>query len=94
MAYESAVSNTPDLLSELASLIFKNTITKQSKQGITMSLIQDQFLKIDQVCEILQISRCHFWKLRKQGLYKPTVLIGESPRWSLIELQELLQPKT
>lgn len=59
-----------------------------------MSLIQDQFLKIDQVCEILQISRSQFLKLRKQGEYTPTVFIGESPRWSLIELQELLQPKT
>jgi len=55
-----------------------------------MTLIQDQFLKMDQVCEILQISRCQFWKLRKQGLYTPTVLIGESPRWSAIALQNIL----
>lgn len=58
-----------------------------------MSLIQDQFLKIDQVCEILQISRSQFLKLRKQGLYTPTVLIGESPRWSAIELQKTLKFK-
>jgi predicted DNA-binding transcriptional regulator AlpA len=59
-----------------------------------MTFIEDQFLKIDQVCEILQISRSQFLKLRKQGEYTPTVFIGESPRWSAIELQELLQPKT
>jgi len=57
-----------------------------------MSLIQDQFLKIGQVCEILQISRSQFWKLRKQGEYTPTVFIGESPRWLAIELPEALQP--
>lgn len=59
-----------------------------------MTFIKDQFLKMNQVCEILQISRCHFWKLRKQGLYTPTVLIGESPRWSAIELQKTLKSKT
>lgn len=59
-----------------------------------MTFINDQFLKMDQVCEILQISRCQFWKLRKQGEYTPTVFIGESPRWSAIELQKALNPKT
>lgn len=84
-------SNTPDLLSELASLIFKN---RKFKQGITMSLIQDQFLNMKQVCEILQISRSQFLKLRKQGEYTPTVLIGERPRWSAIELQKTLKHKS
>jgi predicted DNA-binding transcriptional regulator AlpA len=56
-----------------------------------MSLIQDQFLKMDQVCEILQISRCQFWKLRKRGEFPPTVIIGDSPRWSAIELQKTLK---
>ena len=55
-----------------------------------MNLIQDQFLKMDQVCEILQISRCHFWKLRKQGFLPPTVQLGNSPRWSAIALQNIL----
>jgi len=59
-----------------------------------MSLIQDQFLKIDQVCEILQIDRSQFYKLRKRGQFPPTVKVGDHPRWSLIKLQEALQPKT
>ena len=58
-----------------------------------MNLIQDQFLKIDQACEILQISRSQFLKLRKQGEYTPTVFIGESPRWSAIALQKVLTLK-
>ena len=58
-----------------------------------MSLINDQFLKIDQACEILQISRSQFLKLRKQGEYTPTVFIGESPRWSAIALQKVLTLK-
>jgi predicted DNA-binding transcriptional regulator AlpA len=59
-----------------------------------MSLIQNQFLKIDQVCEILQVSRSQFLKLRKRGQFPPTVIIGDTPRWSAIALQEALQPKT
>jgi len=58
-----------------------------------MSLINDQFLKINQVCEILQISRCHFWKLRKQGEFPPTVNLGDTPRWSAIALQKVLTLK-
>lgn len=59
-----------------------------------MSLIQDQFLKMDQVCEILQIDRSQFYKLRKRGQFPPTVMIGYHPRWSLIELQKTLISKT
>lgn len=55
-----------------------------------MTFIKDQFLKMEQVCEILQISRCQFWKLRRRGFFPPTVRIGDSPRWSAIALQEFL----
>lgn len=58
-----------------------------------MAFINDQFLKIDQVCEILQVSRSQFWKMRKKGWFPPTVIVGDTPRWSAIELQKLLQPK-
>lgn len=59
-----------------------------------MSLIQDQFLKIDQVCEILQIDRSQFWILRKRGEFPHTVIIGDTPRWSAIELQKTLKHKS
>ena len=55
-----------------------------------MSLINDQFLKIDQVCEILQISRSQFLKLRKRGGFPPTLNVGDTPRWSAIALQKVL----
>ena len=59
-----------------------------------MTFIKDQFLKIDQVCEILQVSRSQFLKLRKQGQFPPTVMVGDTPRWSAIELQKILISKT
>jgi len=58
-----------------------------------MTLIKDQFLKIDQVCEILQVCRSKFLKLRKRGEFPPTLNVGDTPRWSAIELQKALSPK-
>jgi predicted DNA-binding transcriptional regulator AlpA len=59
-----------------------------------MTFIKDQFLKIDQVCEILQVSRSQFLKLRKRGQFPHTVIIGDTPRWSAIELQKALITKS
>lgn len=59
-----------------------------------MTFIKDQFLNMDQVCEILQIDRSQFYKLRKRGQFPPTVMIGYHPRWSLIELHGILKSKS
>jgi predicted DNA-binding transcriptional regulator AlpA len=71
---------------------FKIGNTTVSK-GTYMTFINDQFLNIDQVCEILQVSRSQFWKMRKKGWFPSTVNVGDRPRWSAIELKKALKTK-
>jgi predicted DNA-binding transcriptional regulator AlpA len=52
-----------------------------------VSVKKDEFLSVENVCELLGISRSQFWRLRKAGKFKKPA-IEYPPRWKRSDIEK------
>jgi predicted DNA-binding transcriptional regulator AlpA len=58
-----------------------------------MDITQERFLKPSEVCAMLRISRSTLWNLRKSGAFPASVKIGNSERFTIADIEKMIEPK-